>query len=94
MSDSCKHCVARGDVALCDATPCNTHDSWYARRLKAELAGERERVERLRAALAGARDVVADEVQHALHSYGDCSLTRCMRAELAEIDAVLKDTQN
>ena len=34
MSDSCKHCIVRGDIKACAATPCNTHDSWYAQQLQ------------------------------------------------------------
>ncbi len=31
--DSCRHCVARGDIRHCISLDCHTHDSWYARQL-------------------------------------------------------------
>jgi len=37
MSDSCKHCTVRGDIALCRITPCHTHDSWYAQQQQDEI---------------------------------------------------------
>ena len=37
MSDSCKHCIVRGDIKACVATPCNTHDSWYAKQLQERI---------------------------------------------------------
>ena len=33
--DTCQHCSQRGDMAGCIATPCNTHDSWFAQQLAA-----------------------------------------------------------
>ena len=37
MSDSCKHCTVRGDIKACVATPCHTHDSWYAKQLQRRI---------------------------------------------------------
>jgi len=57
--------------------------------LEAELAEMREKNKRLHKALKLASETVAEEVQHLINTYGDCSLTRCAKAELAEIDAAL-----
>jgi len=35
MSDQCTHCIKRGDLAGCQTTDCNQHESWYAKRLRA-----------------------------------------------------------
>ena len=43
MSDTCKHCTARGDIKMCRATPCHTHDSWYSQQQDKEI----ERLEKL-----------------------------------------------
>ena len=43
MSDTCKYCTARGDIKMCRATPCHTHDSWYAQQQDDEI----ERLEKL-----------------------------------------------
>lgn len=53
---------------------------------EATLATE---IEGLREALKLAREAVADNLQHVINSYGNCSLTRCIRVELAEIDRAL-----
>ena len=37
MIDSCKHCIVRGDIKACVTTPCNTHDSWYAKQLQGRI---------------------------------------------------------
>jgi hypothetical protein len=44
MSDTCKHCMICGNIVACRATPCHTHESWYAQQQDAEI-------ERLRDAL-------------------------------------------
>ena len=33
MSDQCKHCTVRGDIAECESQPCTTHESWYVKQL-------------------------------------------------------------
>ena len=38
MSDQCRHCTVRGDLAACEATPCGHHDNWYAVALHDEIA--------------------------------------------------------
>jgi hypothetical protein len=38
MSDSCQHCTVRGNLMACRATPCHTHESWYAQQQDAEIA--------------------------------------------------------
>ena len=37
MTDQCKHCIARGDLANCRATPCDLRNSWYAMQQNAEI---------------------------------------------------------
>lgn len=54
------------------------------------LADAQKENKRLHKALKLARETVAEEVKHAINTYGDCSMTRCIRAELAEIDAALE----
>lgn len=61
------------------------HRCRYQDRI-AELEAKNKRLHK---ALELARETVADEVQHLINTYGNCSLTRCVRAELAEIDAAL-----
>ena len=56
MSDTCKHCTARGDIKMCRATPCHTHDSWYAQQQDKEI-------EKLRALLSEARDEIVEYVE-------------------------------
>ena len=31
--DSCSHCKVRGNIDTCLATPCSTHDSWFAQQM-------------------------------------------------------------
>lgn len=51
MSDTCKHCLVRGDIAMCKKEPCHTHESWYAQQLQAEIERLREENEMLRETL-------------------------------------------
>lgn len=44
MIDQCKHCVLRGDIDKCEATPCSHHQTWYAETLCARLAASAHRV--------------------------------------------------
>jgi hypothetical protein len=34
MSDQCQHCTLRGDLAACQSTPCNQHESWMVQQLR------------------------------------------------------------
>ena len=42
MSDQCKHCTARGKVAVCETTECSWHDLWYVKHLRARGAALEE----------------------------------------------------
>ena len=44
MSDTCKHCMIRGNIVACRATPCHTHESWYAQQQGAEIERLREAI--------------------------------------------------
>jgi len=38
MTDTCKHCTSRGDLALCLSTPCHKHeDDWIVITLREEI---------------------------------------------------------
>lgn len=45
-NDECRYCLCRSNLEKCLATPCNHHDSWYA---KAALAEQRERCAKIAA---------------------------------------------
>ena len=36
--DQCKHCVVRGQMEVCEKTPCTIHEAWYVELLKTRLA--------------------------------------------------------
>jgi len=68
--DSCRYCVFRGDTETCNSVSCSTHESWYAKRLKAQLAeSESERLEQSRLLSMGAerelclRDQLAEALE-------------------------------
>lgn len=65
------------------------YEGQYDRRLLTRCRELEAENKRLHKALKLARETVADEVQHLINTYGDCSLTRCAKAELAEIDRAL-----
>lgn len=35
--DACLHCSVRGNLNDCRNTPCNQHESWYAKQLAKEI---------------------------------------------------------
>ena len=57
MTDTCKHCTARGDIKMCRTTPCHTHDSWYAQQQDKEI-------EKLRELLSEARDDIRCDIEN------------------------------
>ena len=51
MSDNCKGCSLRGDIALCEVEPCSGHDGWYIEQVKAQLAAVTQELEQAKVKL-------------------------------------------
>ena len=61
MSDLCEHCVVRGNIKKCMATPCQQHDSWFN-------SVRIERIEELETAIKTAFDCATiGEAENALY---------------------------
>lgn len=61
MSDLCHHCILRGDLNACAATPCNLHESWRVVQLAAEIARLQAENECLRQSCNRLADSLAQE---------------------------------
>jgi chromosome segregation ATPase len=105
MTDTCKHCTLRGDFALCQRTPCHTHDSWYVQQMRQEmdaLEAEYNYLERNLDAVYGERNMCEQALDdrdaeiarlrgniHTLLERGDA--LRNDKKELQEIRAIRED---
>ena len=62
MSDTCKHCMVRGNIIECQETPCHTHVSWYAQQQQAEIERLTRKVEYLsKNKCMGCIDAICDD---------------------------------
>ena len=52
MTDQCKHCTVRGDIAACRATECFKHEDWYSKQLQAELEAAQANIAELKGRLS------------------------------------------
>lgn len=38
MTDQCMHCTSRGDLNICEKTPCGKHEDWIVVELQSKIA--------------------------------------------------------